>query len=139
MICVNMQGVCASDETFSAEVCKHVGSTNDADCFETCSLKEKNEFLPFPYHWNGDPAYTLTEQLMVPFPGINLHIHAPLQESFNFWHSQVRILIERVFGMFIQCWGIFWVTSRLDLSFFWKLYTAAVGYIIFVRNYPFQC
>jgi hypothetical protein len=128
MICINMQGVCASDETFSAEVCKHVGSTNDADCFETCSLKEKNEFLPFPYHWNGDPAYTLTEQLMVPFPGINLHIH-----------SQVRILIERVFGMFIQCWGIFWVTSRLDLSFFWKLYTAAVGYIIFVRNYPFQC
>lgn len=43
----------------------HTGSTNDAPAYETCSLRELCEQLPFPYHWVGDNAYTLTELLDV--------------------------------------------------------------------------
>ena len=111
---INMQGLCSFDETFSAVVCKHVGSANDADCFETCNLKKMNESLPFPCHWNGDPVYTVSETMMVPYPGLNLHILDPNREAINFYHSQIRIIIERVFGMFIQCWVMFWRSSRFS-------------------------
>jgi hypothetical protein len=113
--CLNFQGVCDANCKFIGFTCKHVGSTNDAEAYETCSLKHFCESLPFPYHWNGDPAYTLSESMMIPFSGVNLHITDACKEWFNFWHSQVRITIERCFGIFIQRWGIFWQALKFDL------------------------
>ena len=113
---INMQATCDSNVKFGIVSAKHVGSTNDAEAFETSKLKETNESLPFPYHWNGDPAYVLTETMMIPFPGVNLHIVTPSKEWFNFWHSQVRITIERCFGIFIARWGIFWVDLKYDID-----------------------
>jgi hypothetical protein len=39
------------------------------------------------------------------------------QESFNFWQSQLRITIERAFGILIQRFGIFWKDLQFDASF----------------------
>ena len=82
MNCLNLQGVCSADHQFLAVAMKHVGSTNDTNAFETCSLKPTNESLLFLYHWNGDPAYTLTSTMMVPFPGTNLHVTAAWLEYY---------------------------------------------------------
>jgi hypothetical protein len=99
---VNVQAVCDANCKVIAFCCKHSGSTNDCQAFETSGLKALNRLLPFPYHWNGDAAYTLTESMMIPYPGVNLHETDPDKEWFNFWHSQIRITIERTFGIFIQ-------------------------------------
>lgn len=113
--CLNLQGVGGPDLLFSTYTCKHVGSTNDADAFENSSLKQLNEALPFPYHWVGDAAYTGTECLMIPYAGSDLHVSCPPQEWFNFWHSQIRITIERIFGIFIMRWGIFYLLGPFTI------------------------
>ena len=97
-----MQGVCDARGKFIAVTCKHVGSTNDIQAFETSNLIELNIRQQHPYHWVGDAIYTDTRTLMSPYPGVNLHETDPLKESFNFILSQLRITIERVFGMFVQ-------------------------------------
>lgn len=71
---------------------------------------------PFPYHWIGDNAYALTETMMIPFAGSNLHLENPPEEWFNFWQSQLRITIERTFGIFIRRWGIFWKPLSYSLK-----------------------
>jgi hypothetical protein len=88
--CLNMQGVCDSDCRFIAVTCKHVGSTNDIVAFTESNLKTLCNAQLSPFHWNGDPAYTNTERLMAPYEGILIGTN---QESFNFYHSQVRITI----------------------------------------------
>lgn len=114
--CMNMQGVCDANCRFIAVTCKHVGSTNDAVAYNQGSLKELCESHQYPYHWNGDNAYTLSECMMIPFPGSNLSVTNPSREWFNFWHSQVRITIERAFGIFVQRFGIFWQALKYDLN-----------------------
>lgn len=114
--CMNMQGVCDAQCRFIAVTCKHVGSTNDAVAYNQGSLKPLCESHDYPYHWNGDNAYTLSESMMIPFPGTNLSVTHPSREWFNFWHSQVRITIERAFGIFVQRFGIFWQALKYDLN-----------------------
>ena len=118
---LNMQGVCNSNYEFTAVTCMHVGSTNDAKAFETSSLKALCDNLPFPLHLLGDPAYTSSESMLVPFPGTNLHEKEPYKESFNFYHSQIRINIECTFGIFVRRWGILWKPLAFDLDFTFEL------------------
>ena len=117
IVCINMQAVCQSDLQFQAVTCKHVGCTNDAVAFETSSLKGLCQSLPFPYHWLGDNAYTLSETMLVPYPGQNLHITNPELETFNFYQSQMRITIECAFGVFVRRWGILWKSMEYNLDF----------------------
>ena len=70
---LNFQGVYDASRRFIAVSCKHVGSTNDVDAFENSDLNRLNSDQPFPYHWNGDGAYSGSETTMVPFAGVNLH------------------------------------------------------------------
>ena len=86
-----MQVACSPDLIARIATLKHVGCTNDANAFASCSMKQINELLPFPYHFNGDNAYTLSETMMIPFSGKNLHILQPFFEEINFYHSQLRI------------------------------------------------
>lgn len=111
---VNMQCVCDADCMIIAMSCKTTGSTNDIVAFELSNLKALAESLVFPYHWNADAAYICTETVIVPYPGVNLYITDPSKESFNFWHSQIRITIERCFGILVRRWGILW--SPLEFS-----------------------
>lgn len=114
---INMQGVCDADCRFIAFSAKHPGGTNDAPAFSNSKLIDICMSQIFPFHWNGDNAYSLSETCMIPFPGVNLHITHPEQEAFNFWHSQLRITIERAFGIFIRRWGIFWKALQFDVAF----------------------
>ena len=111
-----MQGVCDSNCSFIMVTARHVGSTGDAIAFDTTTLRDFNSRLPLPYHWNGDNAYTSSETMMIPYPGTNLHTLFPDKDTFNSYHSQLRICIERCFGMFVQRWGIFWSPLGYDLE-----------------------
>lgn len=119
--CLNMQAICDADLIFEAVTCMHAGSTNDVDAFNTSALKALCESLPFPYHYCGDGAYCDTEQMMTPYAGTALHLIAPEKDSFNFWHSQVRITIERCFGVFVRRWGILWKPMAYRIAFVCKV------------------
>lgn len=112
--CVNMQGVCDSNGLFIAVTCKHVGSTNDSAAFETSNLKQLCSQQKFPYHWMGDNAYSISPTMLVPFICTFVGFQ---YESFNFYLSQLRVTIERAFGMLIQRWGIFWRKLKFDIPF----------------------
>ena len=52
----------------------------------------------------GDEAYMCTEDLITPVPSS----HASSEEdSFNFFHSSLRMHVEQAFGMLMAKWGIF--------------------------------
>ena len=129
--CLNMQAVCDANMMFTAVSCMHVGSTNDGDAFHTAPMRKLNESLPFPYHWNGDLAYILTEFLMSPYSGANL---SEYEDSFNFYHSQIRILIECTFGIFISRWGIFWQPLKFALKMSLAIVHCAVRLHNFCRK-----
>ena len=122
--CINMQAVCDAELKFLAISVQHTGCTNDSEAFDTSSLKDLCNLHVFPLHWLGDNAYTLTESMIVPFAGIN-HETDPHLESFNFYQSQIRITIERTFGVFIRRWGIFSHANRYDIRFFFQIIHAA--------------
>src|SRR3989338_6657772 len=48
--CVNLQGVCDSKLRFIAVSCQHTGCTNDAEAFESSSLRDICRLHIFPYH-----------------------------------------------------------------------------------------
>jgi hypothetical protein len=125
--CLNFQGVCDSNREFIGASCKCVGSTNDVDAFSVSNLKDVNESLPFPYHWNGDGAYVCTESMMTPFAGVNLHLFDRSKDSFNFWHSQLRINIECAFAIFVQRFGIFWKPLEYSLEHTFDIIQACVA------------
>jgi hypothetical protein len=114
---INLQVVCDAHCKIIGFSCQHTGSTNDIVAFESSNLKHLNEKLSFPYHWNGDGAYRGTEFMMTPFEGTKLSITDPDLDSFNFYHSQIRITVERCFGMLIQRFGIFWSEMKYEVKF----------------------
>jgi hypothetical protein len=114
--CLNMQAVCDSNCLFKAVSLRHVGSTNDYVSFQNSSLSQIAASLPYPYHWIGDAAYVDSAFMMIPYPGVNLHETNPPKDWFNFWHSQIRITIERTFGIFVARWGILWKSLEYPLE-----------------------
>lgn len=75
---------------------------------------------------------------MTPWPGNNLATACPPREWFNFFHSQLRITIERTFGIFIGRWGIFWGALCYDLEMVYIIIHACVRLHNFCvrRNLP---
>ena len=57
--CLNMQGVCVAWCRYIAVTCMHARSTNAAVAYVQGSLKSLCEVHTFPFHCNGDNAYTL--------------------------------------------------------------------------------
>jgi hypothetical protein len=111
---LNVQVVCDADMNILAITCMHVGSTHDNDAFTTRSLVDLCCNQSFPYHWFGDSAYGLMPTLMTPFLNVQ-HSDSP-KEWFNLYHSQRRIVVERVFGVLMRRWGIFWKPFEFQLA-----------------------
>lgn len=63
-------------------------------------------------------AYTCTSTMIIPFHGSTI---GPHEDSFNFHQSQVRITIERCFGVFVARWGILWKPMRFSLKNIMKI------------------
>jgi hypothetical protein len=89
------------------------GKTNDARAFHRCiSLRTWLDNLPKEYFLIGDNAYTLTDNMMIPFSGAQRH---PEQHrTYNFFLSQLRTQIECAFGRLTTKWRI--LRANLDSS-----------------------
>jgi len=94
---VNCQACVRSDLRFMYFGVVAPGSTNDNISYPLVSgLKNVAEALPTGMYCVADAAYTLQENLLIPFTGAECldEVH----DSFNFYLSQLRIRIEMAFG-----------------------------------------
>ena len=95
---LNCQAVCDSNLKFMFFGVIAPGSCNDNIAVSRCkeltrSLKSMDDDLFFV----GDAAYTLSDNLLIPFTGSQKDVEK--HDSFNFYLSQMRIRIEMAFGL----------------------------------------
>jgi hypothetical protein len=102
---LNMQGTCDADGKFLDVSIAHPASTSDFLAFSTSKFQKKIEtpgFMAPGLVIFGDLAYVNSAYFMTPFK----NVRSGVKDSFNFYHSQLRINIECAFGMFVGRWGI---------------------------------
>ena len=51
----------------------------------------------------GDNAFVETKTMSTPVPGLNV---TQVEDAYNFYLSQLRITIERAFGILVHRWGV---------------------------------
>ena len=94
---VNCQACVRSDLRFMYFGVVSPGSTNDNISYPTASgLRSVVEDLPTGMYCVADAAYTLHENLLIPFTGADRLDGA--HDCFNFYLSQLRIRVEMAFG-----------------------------------------
>ena len=92
------------------------GSTHDSTAFHMTKFFQKwlleNNAVDRKgrQFWiSGDDAYGAYFKLISPWPGQHLDTWTPFKDSFNYpFSGGKRNVIERVFGVMYQRWGILW-------------------------------
>ena len=95
---LNLQAVCDARRQFTYISLQHPASASDYLAFITSSLYgqlTEGEGIPQGYCLYGDNAYVNESYMAVPFQAT---ANGP-KDSYNFYHSQVRINIECSFGI----------------------------------------
>ena len=96
----------------SQKVC---ASTHDGTAYVVSGMSNIIEQgkLPTWAHIVLDEAYKCTEQELSPWKGENL---SPEKDTFNYYLSLHRQVIERAFGLLLARWGIFWRPLRFGTA-----------------------
>ena len=110
---LNMQAACNAQCRIIAFACNTPGSTNDYVAFRHSFMYGHWPKLPSPYYYLGDCAYPLAPHCITPFVGSTISAE---QDAFNFYHSQLRITVERCFGIFVNVFGIFHAPLTFSIS-----------------------
>ncbi|KAL7545661.1 hypothetical protein ACHAWF_009009 [Thalassiosira exigua] len=98
---INCQAAIQSDLQFMYFGVISPGSTNDNISYPKCTaLKEIIDNLPTGLYGVGDAAYTLSENLLIPYSGIDRF--DPAHDTFNYYLSQLRIRVEMAFGRLVN-------------------------------------
>ena len=102
---LNLLGVCDSMRRFTYISVQHPASASDYLAFVMSSLYvqfTEGEGLLKGFCLYGDNAYVNDTYMAVPFPNTS---NGP-RDSYNYYHSQVRINIECSFGVLTNRWQI---------------------------------
>jgi hypothetical protein len=94
---LNVQAVCDARCRFIFFSVAAPGKTPDQLAFERTSLFQVVQKLPLGLYIVADAAYTLTDQILVPYTGSQRE--NPEKDAYNFFLSQLRIRIEMSFGL----------------------------------------
>ena len=110
-----VQAVVDAKGKFMAASFKAVGSTHDSLAFKMSAFYEKlkSGILERPtglaglrtYFGVGDDAYENSPFLATPWPSRNLPMD---KDSYNYWQSRIRIVVECAFGRLTKRWGCLW-------------------------------
>jgi hypothetical protein len=125
---LNMQATCDAQCRIIAFSCNTPGSTNDYVAFRHSFMYGHWPTLPSPYFYLGDCAYPLAPHCLTPFIGSAISV---AQDAFNFYHSQLRITVERCFGIFVNVFGIF----HAPLTFSIKVCVEVVEACVRLHNF----
>ena len=102
---LNLQAICDHLLRFIDVEIIHPGATSDYLSFATsfiCTQLKETGFLMEGLTIYGDNAYINSPFMTTPYKGAT----GGLRDSFNFFHSQLRISIECAFGMLVHRWGV---------------------------------
>ena len=102
---MNMQAICDHHFRFRWIDISWPGSTADYMAWVTSDLYtkiESNGLNKLGMTLLGDNAYVKSRNMTIPVKGAKTHV----QDAYNFYHSQLRITIERAFGILVHRWGI---------------------------------
>eukprot|EP00808_Paulinella_micropora_P004375 g41034.t1 len=105
---INAQLACGPDLRFRWADVRCAGSTHDQLAYTVSGLDNMLKRLHLKYYLVGDNGYIPHEYLLVPYKGKFIRRIDPYKDSFNFHLSQLRIHVERAFGMLTARWGILW-------------------------------
>ena len=78
----------------------------------------------------GDAAYECSDWCLTPYPGRLGKALTKEMDAFNFYQSQLRITIERTFGMLTKRFGLLWRAQTAPLDHV----TLAVAAAIKIHN-----
>ena len=107
---LNMQAICDDELRFIYIDLSWPGSTADYMAWVTSAMCQEMELsltsskpkLKKGLTLVGDNAYVKTKYMAVPIKGCKTEI----EDSYNFYQSQLRITIERAFGVLVHRWSI---------------------------------
>ena len=105
---LNMQGLCDRHLRFLDISILFGAATSDTLTFEVSSLKHKLKtpgFLAPGLYIFGDNAYINSCHLATPFPNVRGALEHDSKDSYNYYHSNLRIRIECAFGLLVQRFG----------------------------------
>jgi len=111
---LNMQAICDSRGRFLDISIIFPGSTSDCLAFEGSAIFNalENGLLADELCLFGDNAYLNSQFMATPFTAVS----SGTRDSYNFYHSQLRINIECAFGMFVNRWSILRRCMPMNLS-----------------------
>ena len=112
--CLNLQAACDSSCSFTHFALNCPGSANDLLAYKLSQMSVDFSALPKPFWVAGDNAYPDADHLITPFP-----CAAPTskEDTFNFYLSQLRITIERAFGILVTVFGILQSPMKFNIPF----------------------
>jgi len=64
----------------------------------------------------GDNAYLNSPYMATPFTNVAGDANRVAEDSYNFYHSQLRIRVECAFGILVQRWGLLRVAMPRNIS-----------------------
>ena len=114
---LNLQALCDARHRFTYISLQHPASASNYLAFVTSSLcgqLTEGEGIPQGYCLYGDNAYVNELYMAVPFQAT---ANGP-KDSYNFYHSQVRINIECSFGILTNHWCLLKtpLSSKISIS-----------------------
>ena len=102
---LNLQATCDSKNKFLNISIKYPGSCSDFVAFDTSDFRRRLDgvgFLHPSLYLFGDNAYVNSRYMATPYANVS----RGTKDSYNFYHSRLRINIECSFGILVQRWGI---------------------------------
>ena len=105
---LNMQGLCDRHLRFLDVSILFGAATSDTLAFELSSFKNKLNtpgFLAPGLYIFADNAYINSQHLATPFPNMSGTPALASKDSYNYYHSNLRIKIECAFGVLVQRFG----------------------------------
>jgi hypothetical protein len=132
---LNCQAVCDVRGRFLDLSIVYPGSTSDCLAFEGMTLFQKLEagILAPGLCIFGDNAYLNTPYMATPYPAVS----GGTKDSYNFYHSQLRIRIECAFGIWTHRWAI--LRSAIPMGVSIKKTVALVIALAKLHNYCIDC
>lgn len=120
---LNVQAVCDARTRYLGVSIVCPGSCHDSVAYAQSDLPDKIAALPGLHHVVADAAYPVSEKVLCPFPGRSLETY---EDSYNYHQSQVRMAVERSFGILVARWGVLWRPLRMSLKHSVQVITACM-------------
>ncbi len=120
MYCFPVQAVVNANYEFLYMSALCTGNTHDSVAFGCSGLSRRlREIGLRPGYWiAGDAAYECIFGIITPWSKkqVECHEHGLYRDSFNYFHSSLRVHVEQAFGILVERWGILWKPLDFEIS-----------------------